>query len=272
MGEFVIEPLSNDMESRYRDFLREYDFSPADEKVFNWYRSLPGTTMYVSMDNGKIIASGMSIPMGETGWIGAICTHMDYRGMGLGRAMTQYTIRKLRSQGAKSILLRASDEGARLYRSMGFIETGSYDNFPVETGDFDIPERKDFRKLSRLGKEHFSLDHEYTGEFRDTVLSSLSGQDGYELTNGDELLGFVYPSATNGIVGMTRNEELIPEFVSKIMHGRSGKIRTLKGTKINRYMRELGFETLDGAKRMVLGEDPVKNKNGIIGTISSSIG
>lgn len=272
MAELTIEPLSVDMETKYRDFLRKYDFSPADEKIFRWYRNLEGTTMYVSMDNGKVIASGMSFSIGKTGWLGAICTHEDYRGMGLGRAMTQQTIDRLRSQGAESILLRASDEGARLYRKMGFQETGSYENFLVGPLDFKPSERPGFKEISSLSEGHFSIDSLFTGEQRDSLLSSLPGSKGYEFAEGEKLQAFVYPSMGNGLVGMTRDEALIPDLVAKIMSGRSGKVRSIKETALNRYMHELVDETKDGAIRMALGPDPLKNKNGVIGTISSSIG
>lgn len=272
MADFTIEPLSSGMEAKYRAFLRDYDFAPADEKIFAWYRNLAGTTMYVSTDNGKIVASGMSIPMGRTGWLGAICTHDDYRGIGLGRALTQRTIDRLRIQGAETILLRASEEGARLYRKMGFLDSGSYENFLVEQGDFKSPENDGFDAIKALSERHFTLDSEFTGELRKPVLSMLPGSTGYEVADGGMLEAFAFPSIGEGIVGMARDESLIPDMVAKLMSGRSGKVRTIKGNTLNRYMRELGFETKDGARRMVLGVDPVINKNGIIGTISSSIG
>ncbi len=272
MGEFTIEPLPSDMESKYRDFLREYDFSPGDENIFKWYRNLIGTTMYISLDNGRIIASGMSFSMGKTGWLGAICTHEDYRGMGLGRAMTQMTIDRLRGQGAEHILLRASEEGAKLYRRMGFRDSGSYENFMVDPADFKFQTGKNIRPITTLSTRHFELDSLYTGENREQILHSLPVSRGYELSRNGALQAFVYPSIGNGVMGMSTDTELIPVMLEKIMAGRSGKIRTLKGTELNRYMHERGFRTKDGARRMVLGEDPIKNKNGIIGTISSSIG
>ena len=272
MAEFTIEPLSIDMETRYMGFLREYDFSPGDEAIFRWYRNLEGTSMFVSLDNGKIIASGMSFSFGKTGWIGAICTHEDYRGIGLGKAITQFAIQRLRDQGASSILLRASEEGARLYRKMGFHDSGSYENFFVEPLDFKPPEGNGFMPVDSLSERHFILDAEFTGECRKSALSVLPGASGYELLDGRDLKAFVFPSVGDGIVGMATDTEIIPDLVSKAMSGRHGKVRTLRGTKLNAYLHELGFETNDGARRMVLGVDPIKNKNGLIGTISSSIG
>ncbi len=272
MAEFTIEPLSADMETKFRDFLREYQFASSDENIFRWYRSLRGTTMFFSADRGKIIGTGMSISMGRSGWIGSICVHREFRGIGLGMALTQCTIDRLKSQGAVSILLRASEDGAKLYRKMGFMDTASYENFSVANGDIKPYERKNFRKIGQLSGRHFSMDMEFSGEERGSALSGLPVSNGYEIVNGEELEAFVYPSIGEGIVGISRDESYIPEIVSKIMSGRAGKIRTLKGTTLNRYMHELGFETKDGAKRMALGGDPVINKNGIIGTLSSSIG
>ncbi len=272
MAEFTIEPLSADMEIKFRDFLREYQFASADENTFRWYRSLRGTTMFFSADRGKIIGTGISISMGRSGWIGSICVHREFRGIGLGKALTQCTIDRLKSQGAVSILLRASEDGAKLYRKMGFLDTASYENFSVGSGDIKPYRGKNFKEITCLTERHFSMDTEFSGEERGSVLTGLPVSNGYEMVHGEELETFVYPSIGEGIVGVSRDEGYIPEIVSKIMSGRSGKIRTLKGTALNRYMHELDFETKDGAKRMALGGDPVKNKNGIIGTLSSSIG
>ncbi len=272
MAEFTIEPLPIDMETKYMGFLREYDFSPGDETIFRWYRKLEGTNMYVSTDNGNIIATAMSFSFGKTGWLGAICTHADYRGMGLGKAITQYAIGRLRNQGAETILLRASEEGARLYRKMGFQVSGSYENFFVKSGDFKPYCGKNIFGINYLSERHFLLDSEFTGELRKPALSSLPGLTGYELLEGGELRAFIYPSIGDGIVGMTKEVGFIPDMVQRAMSGRSGKVRTLRGSVLNKHMHELGFETNDGARRMVLGKDPIKNKNGIIGTISSSIG
>ena len=272
MAEFTIEPLSAHMETKFRDFMREYDFAPADESIFKWYRSFKGTTMFFSAVDGNIIGTGMSVSFGRSGWIGAICVHREFRGIGLGKALTQCTVDRLKSQGAVSILLRASEDGAKLYRKMDFLDTASYENFIVANGDIKPSERTDFLEINHLSERHFSLDVEFSGEGRSTALSLLPDSRGFELCHGEDLEAFVYPSIGEGIVGMSRDEGYLPDIVSKIMSGRAGKIRTLKGTTLNRYMHELGFETNDGARRMALGPDPLINKNGVIGTISSSIG
>ncbi len=272
MAEFNIEPLSAHMETKFRDFLGEYDFAPADERIFRWYRGFKGTTMFFSAVDGKIVGTGMSVSFGRSGWIGAICVHSKFRGIGLGKALTQCTVDRLKSQGAVSILLRASEDGARLYRKMGFLDTAIYENFLVESGDIKPSLRTDFLEINHLSERHFSMDAKFSGEERGSALSLLPESKGYELIHGEELEAFVYSSVGEGIVGMSRHEGYLPDIVSKIMSGRAGKIRTLKGTALNRYMHELGFETNDGARRMALGPDPLINKNGVIGTLSSSIG
>lgn len=272
MSDFTVEPLPVDMQTKYRDFLAEYGFAPGHEEIFRWYSNLSASMMFVTMDHQRIIASGMAISMGKTGWIGAICTHEDYRGMGLGRLMTERTIDALKEGGAEAILLRASDEGARLYRKMGFRDTGSYENFFVGPGELKDTGFTGIKPLGSLSERHFSLDSGFTGETRGQLIESLSGPGGYELADGDNLQGFIFPSVGDGVVGMVQNPDHIPAMLGKVMSGRGGKIRSIKGAALNTYMREQGFDTNDGALRMCLGDDPIKNKNGIIGTISSSIG
>ncbi len=56
------------------------------------------------------------------------------RGMGLGREFNRVRIEAAREEGAKSILVTASDANARLLLSMGFTETGVIESFSNRPG------------------------------------------------------------------------------------------------------------------------------------------
>ncbi len=56
------------------------------------------------------------------------------RGMGLGREFNRVRIEAARGDGAKSILVTASDANARLLLSMGFTDTGVVESFSNRPG------------------------------------------------------------------------------------------------------------------------------------------
>lgn len=269
-----ISILSDAEKNAFREFLNRYDFSAGDENIFSWYDSLPGTTMFVAKTDGKIVGTGISYSLGRTGWIGTICVDEGHRKKGIGRALTEVVIDTLENQGSETILLRASEEGAKLYRSMGFRVTGRYENFlPPDSGwSFDSGDGHTFREMSTLGKQHLELDREITGEDREPMLARLFPATGYELVEGNEMKGFVFPSVGDGILGFSGDGEAVNALMARISNGRHFKIRTLVGSKANSFLHSLGHSTRDGAIRMSLGEDPLKRIKNVVGTISSSIG
>ncbi|MEW2515975.1 GNAT family N-acetyltransferase [Streptomyces sp. NPDC046870] len=74
-------------------------------------------------DGGKLIAMAGE-RMRPDGWteISAVCTHPDYRGRGLARALTERMIDGILARGERPFLhvLTANDNAVRLYKAMGF--------------------------------------------------------------------------------------------------------------------------------------------------------
>ena len=258
----------------FKKFLLDYDFASGEDAIFSWYRSLETTTMFRGDIGGSLIGTGISFSVGNTGWIGGICVDRNHRQKGIGRALTQYAVDRLRAQGATSILLRASQEGIPMYSTMGFVETGTYENFlvpPVKWPELNEPELE-IREIDRLTHEHIELDSESSGEDRGEMLTRLPSAKGFEFRRFGLMQGFVYPTVGDGFLAVSRTEEIIPHMMTRIADEKKFKIRTLKGSIGNSYLHALGFEPTDGAVRMVLGTEPLKNFKKVAGTISSSIG
>jgi hypothetical protein len=70
--------------------------------------------------DGVIVGTGVGTGNGAVGWIGTIFLAPDWRGRGLGRAITQAIIDRLESAGARTLVLVATADGRRLYERMGF--------------------------------------------------------------------------------------------------------------------------------------------------------
>lgn len=274
MDQLEIEPLTTTDEPAFKSFLRKYHFAAGEDKVFNWYRSAGTTTMYAVKDSGKVIGTGMSYGMGQTGWIGAICVDEEHRRLGFGRKLTDYAVDTLKEQGCSTVLLRASETGAIVYESLGFRRTGRYDNFISPPNGWDLPQKGgyEFREITFLDGRHIELETQASGEHKGSFLATLPEGKGIEIIQDDELVGFAYPSVGDGFIGVASDEEAIGPMMAMISNGRKFKIRTLVGSRSNEFLHSLGYKTEDGAIRMALGEDPVKKIRNIVGTISSSIG
>lgn len=269
-----IRPIADSDRKEFIDFLARYGFSPGSKDVFDYYVSVENTTPFAVRVSGRIIGTGMSYSMGETGWIGAICVDENYRRVGFGRQLTEYAVDRLRDQGCTTVLLRASDTGAQLYESMGFRRTGRYENFFAPEGGWRIPmvHNGRIREFSSIQSKHIAMESEMSGEDKSPYLKSISPTTGIEVIQDGVMVGFASPSVGGGIIGATYEESLIPSLMAAVSWGKMYKIRTLVGSRSNEYLHSLGFETRDGAIRMALGNDPLKKKRNLVGTVSSSIG
>lgn len=274
MEDVRISPVTQSDVPEYRAFLLRNDFASGKDGIFQWYRSLDRTSMFAAFLEGRIIGTGMSFSTGNTGWIGSICVDEDYRGNGLGRRLTEYSIHVLKEQGLDSILLRGSEQGGRLYRSMGFVQTGMYENFMVEARQLEDDGQRGLKAepIDALNAAHLSMDRKYSGEDRSYALSRLPRASGIQVTDEFGLAGFAYPTIGDGFLAVGNDEGVILQLLKSMMSRGNYKIRTLKGTASNRLLRELGYESGDGAIRMALGSDPLKKIENVAGTISSSIG
>jgi GNAT superfamily N-acetyltransferase len=74
-----------------------------------------------ALDPTTIVAATSAIVAGPVAVIGNVITRPGLRGRGLGRAVMSATLDWLRRQGARSVLLDATDDGQPLYRKLGFV-------------------------------------------------------------------------------------------------------------------------------------------------------
>ncbi len=274
MPRFQISPIEESDIPAYRSFLLHNHFSSGEDDAFSWYRSIGSTTMFLMKDSGKVVGSGISHAMGDTGWIGAICVDEGYRRQGLGKRLTDYAVETLKKGGCSTVLLRASETGALVYESLGFRRTGRYENFnsPPDGWALTTDVSADFRDITRLEERHASLDHEASGELRGNYLRHMGGTGGIESVVDGELMGFAIPGIDRGFLCSVSDEELIEPMMAEITRGRKFKIRTLIGSRANEYLHSQGYSSEDGAIRMALGVDPIRKIRNVAGTISSSIG
>ncbi len=70
------------------------------------------------------------------GSIGGVCTHPDYRGLGLAGTLLDHCTRQLRQEGASLMLISG---GRGLYTRVGCVPTGQYTGFTIRSKQFHPP-------------------------------------------------------------------------------------------------------------------------------------
>ena len=75
--------------------------------------------------DGQPVACAAVFTAGGVSAVEHVVTNSGHRGRGLGTLMTQHCLRIARQHGAGSVLLTASDQGAGIYRRLGFRTVGT---------------------------------------------------------------------------------------------------------------------------------------------------
>jgi len=75
---------------------------------------------FVWREEGEPLGYLTSVKYGKSGWIGNLLVRPEARRRGIGRALIERSVSVLLKSGVETIWLTASDEGAGLYRKLGF--------------------------------------------------------------------------------------------------------------------------------------------------------
>jgi len=80
---------------------------------------------FVRREDGNTRGYITSIRYGRSGWIGNLLVHPDVRRRGAGRELMERAVSALLNSGVETVWLTASEEGAGLYRKLGFMPIDS---------------------------------------------------------------------------------------------------------------------------------------------------
>jgi predicted N-acetyltransferase YhbS len=141
----------------------------------DWARMLELGKGVVAESEGEIVGTTMWWIFGtDCATIGMVIVADSVQGMGIGRQLMEAALAQL---GERTTLLNATDEGLRLYRSLGFEPTGSI--FQHQGAAFSVPiaelvpnERIAPMKAGEI-RDIARLDHEATGIDRTRVVDYL---------------------------------------------------------------------------------------------------
>lgn len=81
----------------------------------------PGCRVVVAeADDRSLIGTGVASVHGRVGWVGTIWVASGWRGQGLGRRLTEWTIDAAEDAGCRTLVLVATSSGRPLYERLGF--------------------------------------------------------------------------------------------------------------------------------------------------------
>jgi predicted N-acetyltransferase YhbS len=156
-------------------------------------RESPDGDVLVAERNGRVVGGVCCASFGATGWIGALGVVPEARRRGVGEALADAACERLRTRGADTVLLFATDMGRPLYDRMGFVTEGSVSAWRGTAGVTRAGiTLRSLREADRPAIR--AIDERATGEQRSAVLDALRPLQGLMAERGGEPTGFAVTS------------------------------------------------------------------------------
>jgi GNAT superfamily N-acetyltransferase len=272
--------------------MRPADVDPATEMILShdwgvrreWLQlatALPSGVPLVAEADGAIIGTGVGTANGAVGWLGTIFIARDWRGRGLGRAMTQAIIDRLEAAGCRTLVLVATADGRRLYERMGFEVQTRY--LILEAAGLPSPPSGTATPVRsfRVGDVEaiLAIDRDGTGEDRGHVIRRLATPEAARVAigAGGAVEGFVIRAPWGGGATVARTIDAALDVVAarRISSGPEGRVRVgllADNAEGLARLEELGFRDQWSAPRMIRGEPPPWHPEWIWGQFNHAIG
>jgi ribosomal protein S18 acetylase RimI-like enzyme len=180
------------------------DFAPQEwntniSQRFAFYFGQPYFHPIVAELAGKIVGCANGLLNVMTGWLGNIIVLPEYRGQGIGSALTTELVEYFRQQGCKSQLLVATKLGEPVYARLGFTVSSTYTFLRSEK---TIPARPT-PHVRKATPEDFdairALDQEITGEKRAGFLERFLARGWvFQADVHEPIAGFFFPDLESG--------------------------------------------------------------------------
>jgi GNAT superfamily N-acetyltransferase len=235
------------------------DFAPPDwnsdlSVIFSQYFDRPYFYPIVAKQDGNIVGCAQGLLNGNTGWLGNIIVLPEFRGQGIGTALTARLIDVLKSKGCRSQLLIATAMGEPIYRRLGFERVAEYIFFKREdspaTGPIPGVRRPGPAEADRI----FALDRAITGEERQPFLSNfLADAWVHEPVPGGSPDGFFLPGLGNGLILAGNNQAGLALLGFRL--GLGSKMAVVPDANLTavEFLQQHGFQETNRAPRMLLG-------------------
>lgn len=236
-------------------------------RIEDWEMLLSLGFGYVAELDGAVVGTAMAWLYGdEAATLGMVIVAPRAQGMGIGRRLMNAVLADL---GDRTVLLNATDEGAPLYRKLGFEEAGPV--FQHQGAAFAVPmaELIPDERVRPLGAKDMASLREMarraTGMNRDALLDALvPGAQGVVLTRSNEPVGFaLFRRFGRGyVVGPTVAPDAggAKALISHWLGSNAGMFCRLdipEESGLGEWLEELGLPRVASVLRMVRGSRPV---------------
>jgi len=106
----------------------------ADPRAFGLLREMREARWAIAEDDATVVGMVGAVPLGDVGILCHLAVRHDYRKLGLGSALSSWSVSYLRSRGAKVVRLDSTHGTKRLYESLGFESVSQRSVYRLEGG------------------------------------------------------------------------------------------------------------------------------------------
>jgi GNAT superfamily N-acetyltransferase len=237
------------------------DFAPPEwntdlSVTFSFHFGYPYYYPVVADLEGIMVGCAQGLLNGEVGWLGNIITLPEYRGQGIGQALTQHLVEFFRAKGCTSQILVATQLGEPVYHKLGFIEVSRY----VFLKRADPLEPEPTSRVRQAKEKDFpcilALDREATGEERAPFLGRFFETAWvYEKGPSEGVEGFYLPDLRDGPLIARAEQSGLALLKFKLGQGRTSVVVPEGNIPALDFLKGAGFAEFDSAPRMALGKD-----------------
>ncbi|MBE7118933.1 GNAT family N-acetyltransferase [Bacillus cereus] len=249
------------------------------ETIFN-----SGIVYGVWNEKKELIASAAIILYGETlASIGMVIVHPDYKGRGIGKAITDSCMKSVSSQ--TPIMLIATDEGKPLYEKLGFRVVSYVSKYICNTYNANYKcvgneeyilnyEECDLEKIIKIDEDAFGTSRK---EFLKRRI--MQSEQGILIRDTKQnILGYGMSIQTpeNKIIGpiVAKNDTMAMEIVHSLAKGHNGKLRMDVPEGKKDFVKELeinGFQKVNTPPIMIKNRNQFLKRNGELYSIAAQI-
>jgi GNAT superfamily N-acetyltransferase len=250
----IIRPLSFDEIPRLDGFAPP-DWSTDLSVTFGFHFGQPYFCPIAAELEGELVGCANGILNGRAGWLGNIIVLPEYRGHGIGTALTQYLVDYFIAKGCVTQILIATSMGEPIYRKFGFRRVAEYiflnsrDNpsvLPVE--GTRLCRSDDYDKI-------FRIDFSITAEDRRSFLNRFLDSGYVHESSKDEVDGFFLPELSQGAILAENNEAGLGLLSQKLRRGCNKIVIPEQNQSAVTYLTRTGYQEVGRAPRMLLGVD-----------------
>lgn len=237
------------------DLLSRAAFGPTVSRLISFPRASPAGDVLVVDHRGEPVGAVCAVSFGATGWIGALGVAPEARRRGLGRALTEAAIARLRDRGTGTVLLFATDMGRPLYDQLGFVSEGAATAWRGIAGA--PPHHTAVRRLREEDREAVErLDAAATGETRTAMLDTLHPLTGFAAERGGALAGWAARAPYGaGIAICADGDEAGIALLATAASGTEAATLVVPDANVGAAaaLRRWGFRASNAGERMRLG-------------------